>query len=273
MTHKFPDNYVHEFTKLKLKCDGDVKRNSHAILAKSLISKIGNATLSTFCTVNEEQFPFGSIIKVAEDKQGRLFFVASKIAEHFKNLQVSNRASIIVSDNASAENNLASNRVTVVGTVQVLNDYVSAEVVKQYEDAYVARFPSAAKYAHFKDMVICRMEAKMVRYIHGFGEMSFVSAEEFTNALADPILSSDYTNYAISHMNKDHLGDLNVIIQKRLADENNKVEASLVSGFDQYGMDVIATLQNGNKAMLKIPFPSKLTDAKQLREEVKKLMD
>jgi heme iron utilization protein len=49
---------------------------------------------------------------------------------------------------------------------------------------FIAAHPDAAQYASFKDFAYYRLEPTALRYVGGFGRMSWVSADEYMAAEA-----------------------------------------------------------------------------------------
>src|SRR5258708_6392397 len=139
----------------------DAERSRTLMTAKAFGSL---ATMSTECP----GFPFGSLVGYAVDEVGRPLLCLSSLAEHSRNMAANPRASLLVSEHDGGNNLLALARVTLVGEMaQVDGDERQACL-----DLYLAVHPSAF-YASFRDFSVYRLEVANVRFVGGFGRMSW----------------------------------------------------------------------------------------------------
>ena len=92
---------------------------------------------------------------------------------------------------------LALARVTVLGSVVELRDDERIAAL----DAYRERHPDAF-YAAFDDFRLYRLDVASVRYVGGFGRMSWVSADDHAAAEPDPL--HPHAAGIVEHMNDDH---------------------------------------------------------------------
>src|SRR5512141_2947293 len=106
---------------------------------KQLLSRAPRASLGTLA---EDGTPYVSLVLVADDGQGAPLLLLSDLAEHTKNLVRDARVSLLVE--SLEEDPLAAPRATFVGTIARTDDETARE-------AFVARHPSAARYAGFED--------------------------------------------------------------------------------------------------------------------------
>jgi putative heme iron utilization protein len=114
--------------------------------------------------------PFASLVAVAADESGRPLLLLSKLAEHTKNLDACDKASILY-----AEPDLAAARVTLLGTCTRVDDAA-------VRARYLAIHPDAEQWASFADFSFFRLEPMELRVVVGFGRMSWVSAEDYVRA-------------------------------------------------------------------------------------------
>lgn len=151
---------------------------SHAERCRALVAAARSATLSTVAR-DPEGYPYGSLVAVAADALGRPLLLLSTLAEHTQNLKVRPDASVLVTEAASTGatgvDPLAGGRVTLLGPCAPVPESEQAAV----REAYLAAVPSAAQYVDFPDFAFHRLEPVAVRYIAGFGRMSWVSAEAY----------------------------------------------------------------------------------------------
>jgi hypothetical protein len=142
---------------------------SHAQLCRALAAGAKTATLST---LNPGGYPYGSLVAVAFDDRGRPLLLLSQLAEHTTNLLARPQASILVHE-AASEQPLAAGRMTILGKMGRADEA---------RDAYLAQHPEAAEYAGFRDFAFYRLEPESIRYVGGFGRMSWVDVEEYSRA-------------------------------------------------------------------------------------------
>src|SRR6187399_256221 len=157
--------------------DPNVLTPTHAERARTLVSQISTGTL---CTLAIEPAGYGSFVTVAFEK-GNPIFLISALAEHTKNLEQDPRASLLVAESGSADP-LANGRVTLLGPcTRVEGDGSGARA------AFLAAHPSASYYADFRDFAFWRLQVDSVRYIGGYGRMSWISRAEWETAGPDPL--------------------------------------------------------------------------------------
>ena len=159
--------------------DVNVPTPSHAERARTLVSQISTGTLCTLAQ-EPEGYPYGSFVTVAFDR-GAPVFLISRLAEHTKNLQRNPRASLLVVEGGSADP-LANGRVTLLGPcTRVEGDGDSART------AFLAAHPNAAYYADFRDFAFWRLRVDSIRYIGGYGRMSWIDQADWQTAEPDPL--------------------------------------------------------------------------------------
>lgn len=145
-------------------------------------------------------FPYGSIVNFALASDGSPIFLLSTLAEHTRNFTSDPRASLFVHEGGGGSGDvLALGRVTLLGVVARTDD-------PDARPRYLARHPEAAYYADFKDFAFYCLRVQGIRYIGGFGRMSWTSVDAFAKATADP--TTAFAASVISHMNEDHADSL-----------------------------------------------------------------
>src|ERR671910_2977974 len=174
--------------------DVNVPTPTHAERARTLVARISTGTLCTLA-LEPEGYPYGSFVTVAFDA-GDPIFLISGLAEHTKNLERDPRASLLVAEGGSADP-LANGRVTMLGPcTRVQGDGGSARA------AFLAVHPNSSYYADFRDFAFCKLQVDSVRYIGGYGRMSWIGKAEWQTAEPDPLSPS--AAGIIAHMNADH---------------------------------------------------------------------
>jgi putative heme iron utilization protein len=228
----------------------DAERSRTLLAAKAFASL---ATLSTECP----GYPFGSLVGYAVDDLGRPHLCLSSLAEHSRNMAADPRASLMVTEHDGGANSLAQARVTLVGQMHKL----AGEERDAGLDRYLAAHPSAF-YASFRDFSVYRLEVANVRYVGGFGRMSWVTAADYAAAEPDPLLP--VAQGILRHMNDDHA---DALLDYCRAFGRVEPSAAELVGVDRYGMDVLATLEGEDKRAVRIHFPERTDTTDAVRKQ------
>jgi putative heme iron utilization protein len=160
------------------------KQPSHAEHARAVAEHARFATLSTLAK-DPAGFPYGSLVAIACDDLGRPLLLLSTLAEHTQNLALSEKASVLLAAPGNADP-LAAARVTLIGPCRK----IEGEAIQQARELFLRKHPEAAAYASFKDFALYRLEPVALRYVGGFGRMSWVSTDDYRSAEASPIAAS-----------------------------------------------------------------------------------
>jgi putative heme iron utilization protein len=149
---------------------------SHAESCRALVTQARWATLATIAR-DPAGFPFGSLVAIAADAQGSPLLLLSKLAEHRQNLDVRSEASLLIAEaHGPDEDPLARGRVTLLGHCQRDADAFGARAV------FLATHPGASSYVDFADFAFYRLAVEAIRYVGGFGRMSWVDLEAYRAA-------------------------------------------------------------------------------------------
>ena len=159
------------------------------------------------------------------------------MAEHTVNARGDDRASVLITA-ATREHAdpLSTARLTLVGRLRPL------EHPGKRRDAYLERHPYASYYADFSDFGFWLLDVERCRFVGGFGHMSWVTADDYRAAAADPL--AEAADGIVAHMNDDH-ADANLLYVQALAGLADATEASL-TGIDRYGMTLRAQTPAGS---------------------------
>jgi putative heme iron utilization protein len=233
---------------------------SHAERARTLVAGQSRGALSTIA-VDLAGMPFGSVVTYGLDGAARPCFFVSTLAEHTRNLEADPRASLlVVEDTPSGADPLASGRVTLMGTVAEVAD---ADERAEARSSYLSANP-AAFYVDYGDFRCLRLQVESVRYVGGFGRMSWVDVAAFTAAEADPLLSA--APGVVAHMNADHAAALVTLCH---ADAGRPgVVAASMTAVDRYGFEVVADLGGDRREAIRIGFRSEQSTAEGVRREL-----
>jgi putative heme iron utilization protein len=213
--------------------DVNIPTPTHAERARTLVARISTGTLCTLA-LEPEGYPYGSFVTVAFDN-GNPIFLISGLAEHTKNLERDPRASLLVAEGGSTDP-LANGRVTMLGPcTRVEGDGDSARA------AFFAAHPNSTYYADFRDFGFLKLRVDSVRYIGGYGRMSWISKAEWQAAAPDPLGPS--AAGIIAHMNADH-ADAMVLYCKAFS-KTTEIASASMTGVDRYGFDMSAMTPQG----------------------------
>jgi putative heme iron utilization protein len=215
--------------------DVDVPTPTHAERARTLVGQIQTGTLCTLA-LEPQGYPYGSFVTVAFDS-GNPIFLISGLAEHTRNLERDPRASLLVAEGGSADP-LANGRVTMLGPcTRVEGDGGSARA------AFFAAHPNSTYYADFRDFAFWKLQVEHVRYIGGYGRMSWISQADWQAAEPDPLGPSAAD--IIAHMNADHPDAM--ALYCRAFSKATEVTSASMTGVDRYGFDMSAMTLEGRR--------------------------
>lgn len=201
--------------------------------ARTLFGYARHAALATVGT-EPGGYPFGSLVGYAPDDAGRPVLCLSDLAEHTTNLAADPRASLLVSAVVDpGVDPLAGARATLVGDLREVPETDREPAHRRYREAHPEAF-----YSTFADFRLYRLEVSAVRYVGGFGRMSWVAAQSYRDAEADPL--HPHARRIIDHMNDDH-ADALVLFCTKLAGRPETGWARMVR-VDRYGFDVLAAV-------------------------------
>ena len=119
-------------------------------------------------------FPFATLVALSVDGRGRPLLCLSALAEHTKNLDADGRSSVLFCD-INASDPISSARMTVMGVCA----RVPRAEVDSARETFLAVHPAAASYASLADFAMWRLEVSGVRWIGGFGRMTWVTGADY----------------------------------------------------------------------------------------------
>jgi heme iron utilization protein len=227
--HRVPEHARAETARTLAATPGIRGEPSDAERGRTLLAASRTGALATVA-LDPAGFPFGSLVAYAVDDLGRPLLCLSDLAEHSRNLAADPRASLMAAATGAGDP-LALARVTVVGPVVELHDDAREAALRTYLD----RHPDAF-YATFADFRLYRLDVASVRYVGGFGRMSWVSADDHAAAEPDPL--RPHAAGIVEHMNDDHAEAL-VLYCRVFGGRAATVEAEMV-GVDRYGFTMLA---------------------------------
>ncbi|KAA0021739.1 HugZ family pyridoxamine 5'-phosphate oxidase [Antrihabitans cavernicola] len=224
--------------------------------ARTLAAGRVNATLATLAR-EPAGTPFASVAPFGIDEEGRPVLCISEMAEHTQNLRQDLRCSLLISEVVDdGADPLAAGRVTLLGTAAVVSDTErdAARVI------HLAGNPHASYYIDFGDFHLWRMNVESIRFVGGYGRMSWVSADAWRTARPDPITNDSAG--AIDHLNADHADSLLLIAQ--VTGGRTDATSATALGLDRYGLDLLARGDRG-AGRVRVPWPSECNNGSEIR--------
>jgi len=143
-------------------------QESHATLTRALVRKARCGSLATLA-LDPSGFPFASLVAVADDGAGCPLMMLSTLAEHTRHLKARPEASLLLTEDAPGDP-LAAGRVTLVGPCTPVEDPEVSRAKQRFLEAH----PEAQIYMNFSDFRPYRLVPTALRYVGGFGRMSWV---------------------------------------------------------------------------------------------------
>lgn len=208
------------------------KAPSHAERARTLVESRGAGALATVA-LDPSGYPYGSLVPFAMVGADPVFLI-SDLAVHTKHLEADRRASLLVFEDAAADP-LANARVTLVGDCVRLAEPSAARA------AYLAAHPGAASYADFADFGFFGLSVASIRYIGGYGRMSWVDLEAWRGARPDPL--APHAKGILEHMNADHSDAL--VSYARAFTRAAEAEEVVMTAVDRLGLELLVTTERG----------------------------
>lgn len=233
---------------------------THAERARTLVATQTRGALSTLA-VGTTGAPFGSVVTYGIDAVGRPSFFVSTMAEHTRNLDADPRASLlVVEDTPAGADPLASARVTLMGTVV---EVVDPDERAAARDGYLKANPNAF-YVDYGDFRCVRLEITGVRYVGGFGRMSWVDPADYAAAEADPLHA--VAAGILGHMNADHADALVTLVGH--FGERAEVTSASMTAVDRYGFEVVASFDGDRREAVRVGFRTPQSSAEDVRREL-----
>lgn len=229
---------------------------SDAERARTLAAGRVQGTLGTVAR-EPEGTPFVSVAPFGIGGDGAPILCISEMAEHTMNLRLDPRCSLLISEIVDeGADPLAAGRVTLLGTAAVVDD-ADREAAKA---AHLAGNPHASYYVDFGDFHLWRVAVDSIRFVGGYGRMSWVSPELWAAAEADPVSGS--ASGAIAHLNDDHADSLLLIAQ--VTGGRTDATTATALGLDRYGLDLLATGPTG-AGRVRVPWPTEVSTPAEIR--------
>ena len=198
-------------------------------------------------------WPYASLVLLAVDQTAAPLLLLSDFAEHTKNIRADPRVALLVDGTAGLADPLTGARASVLGRAVPCDD--AAALAR-----YMARHPSAAGYAGFKDFHLFRVSVTAAHLVAGFGRIHWAPAADIRDPAAPALVAAE--TEIIAHMNGDHADALDLMA--RAAGLEGR--GWRMTGIDPEGIDL---RRAGTVA--RIDFATRVEDAGAARAELVRL--
>jgi hypothetical protein len=198
-------------------------------------------------------WPYASLVLLAVDQTAAPLLLISDLAEHTKNIRADPRVALLVDGTAGLADPLTGARASLLGRAVPCDD--AAALAR-----YVARHPSAAGYAGFRDFHLFRVSVTAAHLVAGFGRIHWAPAADILDAAAPALVETEAE--IIAHMNQDHADALDLMARAGGLDG----QGWRMSGIDPEGIDLRRA-----GAVARIDFATRIEDAGAARAELVRL--
>lgn len=227
-------------------------------LARHLIRGRGQAALASSLDRAESRgHPYASLVATAADIAGNPLMLLSDLAQHSTNIKADSRVSLLFEDTGAHADPLAGPRLSLLGEARLVDDEAGRA-------RFIARHPSAARYAGFADFRLYRVTASRGHLVAGFGRIDWIDGAALRIAGDVSALAAAETAI-VEHMNRDH-ADAVALYAARLLQRDG--EGWRMTGIDPEGIDLCRETEAA-----RIAFPETVADAAAARAALIALAD
>lgn len=204
-----------------------MKKQKSIANARLLLRQCELGVLSTHSKANEG-YPFGSVSTYLSTVNGDVIFYVSDLAQHTKNIDQDSKMCLTVFTNSELDSSRgledpnAGARLSVLGRASVL----TAQEANDIQERFFTLYPDSRKYQGTHDFKFYKLACERVRFIGGFGDIHWISAEEWR--LENPEwLATEQS--MVEHMNQDHVDAMQLMCQHFFGIEADAVEMLCVN--------------------------------------------
>jgi hypothetical protein len=197
-------------------------------LARRLIRGRGQAALATSLDRGDSPgHPYASLVATACDIAGNPLMLLSDLAQHSANIKADSRVSLLFADTGAHADPLAGPRLSLLGDARPVEDDAARA-------RFVARHPTAARYAGFTDFRLYRVVASRGHLVAGFGRIEWIDGAELRVAGNASALAAAEPGI-VEHTNSDHADAVALYAARLLLKDG---EGWRMTGIDPEGIDL-----------------------------------
>jgi len=126
-----------------------------------------DSRFGTIATINENGYPFASIVNFALDRNDLPFLLVSRLSAHTKHLLADRRCSLLLGEPGKVDP-LAHPRMTIISTASIIDP--SSDEIIILQTLFLARHPKSALYIDFPDFIFIRLTMIEASLNGGFGK-------------------------------------------------------------------------------------------------------
>lgn len=223
---------------------------------RHLIRGSSTATLATGLA-GRDGWPYASLVLTAFAHDGSPLLLLSDLAEHSKALATDDRLSLLFDGTAGYEDPLTGPRVSVLGRA-----VPTAEAV--HRTRFLARHPSAAVYADFKDFRFYAVSVEKAHLVAGFGRIRWLGKPAVCGESSPPSQLAAAEEEIVAHMNHDHREALGLYAEVLLGLSGGDWR---MTGIDEEGCDL--RLEG---RLARLPFAAPVRTPQEARVELVRLV-
>ena len=143
---------------------------------------------------------------------------------------------------------------------------VSEDGMAAAREAYLSSHPGASYYIDFRDFSLWQLNLESIRYIGGYGRMSWVESIDWGGSEPDPI--APMAGKIIDHMNEDHADTM--VLYCRAYSRATDTSAATMTAVDRYGFEMSATTGAGPRP-IRVAFAEAVSSTAQVRHAMVEL--
>jgi len=190
----------------------DIDRAALTFAVRKLLRARNRAALATSMSTDGQLRPYVSLVTTATDIDGSPLLLLSKLADHTRNLDRDHTLSLLFEDTEIYANPQQGPRVTVMGTARRCED---AATIDHLRRRFLARHPTAARYAGFSDFGFFKVAMERFHWVGGFGRAVWLNQD----LACETEVVADFTateSDLIGRINQDHQEDLALLARSLL---------------------------------------------------------
>ena len=228
---------------------------SPAAAARRLLRGATTAALATAASA-AGGWPYASLALLAVDHDASPILLISDLAGHSRNIAADNRVSVLVAGDAGLDDPLDRPRASVKGRAERSDD-------PRHRARFLARHPTAAVYADFRDFHVWRVAVESAHFVAGFGRIHTIAAGDLLYDAPRALAAAEAD--ILAHMNDDH-ADAVALYASTLLGARGK--GARLIGIDPEGCDIRA-----GSRVLRLDFDRTIADAREARAILIELAD
>jgi len=194
--------------------------------AVNLLRNYKTGILSTISKKNAN-YPFGSFTTFITARNRTIYLYLSDIAQHTINFKTDSKACLTISKISNKNDDVQnSQRLTLMGDIKEVRE----EEIEYCKNKFHYLLPESKKYSNFHGFNFYQLEINCVRWIGGFGKISWLDTKDWRNFTPKWKESEDSI---INHMNKDHSNSIasSLNAQHSIQDLNCKMIFITIDGY------------------------------------------